>query len=100
MIIPSTTLSRIDQYGHIVSFNRAAEHIFGYPLEEIIGKHIGTLMPASRKPIDLASAGNPIHVHEMEGLRQDGRLFPMELTLASFLFAWHVTLRNENGLKS
>jgi len=38
-------LITIDERGLVESFNWAAEHVFGYGADEIIGKNISLLMP-------------------------------------------------------
>lgn len=78
----------IDERGIIDTFNRAAERIFGYRAEEMIGERIDRLVPASHA----AAHGDYIlaylsgdasrvvgHRREIPGRRRDGSEFPMSL---------------------
>jgi PAS domain S-box-containing protein len=81
----------IDQKGIINSFNPAAERIFGYTVEEVLGQNIKMLMPSPHRD---AHDGYLNHYQktgeariigigrEVEGQRKDGELFPMELAIA------------------
>jgi PAS domain S-box-containing protein len=80
-----------DEGGTIISWNRAAERLFQYAEEEVLGRSLTLIMPtryrqAHLKGIEhLRSSGQPrvlgstIEVH---GLRKDGTEFPMELSLS------------------
>ncbi len=80
----------IDARGCIETFNRAAERLFGYDAAEVAGRNIRTLMPEpyrgehddylknyretrQRKMIGIG--------REVMGLRKDGSLFPMHLSV-------------------
>jgi PAS domain S-box-containing protein len=82
----------IDRKGTIQTFNKSAESIFGYGAAQVIGKNVKILMP---KPVALehdyylerydptqpsSVVGNTL---ELEGLRRDGELFPLELSVES-----------------
>jgi diguanylate cyclase (GGDEF)-like protein/PAS domain S-box-containing protein len=73
--------------GVITSWNRAAEALFGYPRQEIIGRPVSLLIPLDR--IDDAralrariEAGSPVEKLETIGLRKDGTVFPISLTVS------------------
>ena len=80
----------IDDKGIIESFNSSAEKIFRYSSSEVIGKNIKILMPEPyhsqhneylQKYIDTGIA-NIIGVgREVEGLRKDGTVFPIDLAV-------------------
>ncbi len=85
-----------DNTGTILSFNRAAERIFGYQKEGIIGKHINVLLPTPyRENIDTSIFINRKHGKkncggigtELHGLKKDGTVFPMYLSLSEV--SWH-----------
>jgi len=80
--------------GIITSWNPAAERMFGYASEEIVGKHIDLLVPENRagETISIlakASAGHPVHDFETTRIRKDGKLFPVSLTISP--------IRSESG---
>jgi len=82
-------LITIDHRGVIQSFNRAAEHIFGYSANEVMGKNVKTLMPESfRHQHDgyirrATETERPRILHrEVVGLRRDGSTFPIDLSIS------------------
>lgn len=78
----------IDEQGLITSFSTAAENLFGYRENEIVGKNVSMLMPSPHREVHDAYISRYIRTGEkriigtgriVEGLRRDGSLFPMEL---------------------
>jgi PAS domain S-box-containing protein len=86
----------IDDRGVIKSFNPAAESIFGYAPEDIIGHNVNVLMPAPycdehddyldryRKTGEARIVGIG---REVTGRRKDGSEFPMDLSVGEFVAA-------------
>jgi len=82
-----------DENTKIIGWNRGAEEIFGYTEEEIVGAHVEILMPEHLREVHRAGfermrvtgrsqmIGNTL---ELDGLRKNGTIFPMELSLASW----------------
>ena len=82
-----------DHRGFILSWNRSASMLFGYPDEEAIGKPLTILMPERYRPAHekslarIESTGRSRMmgtVLELHGLRHDGTEFPIELSLATW----------------
>ena len=80
----------IDGAGSIIQFNLAAERLFGYPENEVLGKNVSCLMPEpDRSNHDdyisryLATGERRIIGigREVEGARRDGSTFPMNLSV-------------------
>ena len=76
-----------DLNGIITSWNRAAERIFGYQADEIIGKSIRILIPADRQDeedvvLSRIRAGQTITHFETIRQRKDGTLIPISLTVS------------------
>lgn len=80
----------IDKQGLIATFNRAAQDIFGYSCEEVIGKNVSMLLPEEeRREHEGFTEHSKLHqarvikrARDLEGLHKDGSLFPMELNIA------------------
>ncbi|MDB5082315.1 MAG: luxQ 1 [Chloroflexi bacterium] len=67
----------IDEDGILVSFNPAAEHIFGYLTGEITGRPISDLIPAPfEEQFKISGPGR-----EVVGKRKDSTTFPMDLAV-------------------
>ncbi|MDE1964434.1 MAG: PAS domain S-box protein [Xanthomonadaceae bacterium] len=91
----SDAFVEVDADERIVTWNRAAEQIFGWPREEALGRKLSeTIVPPAmrarhQRGFDRFMAGEPGsgelmgHRMELTGLRRDGREFPLELTLGS-----------------
>ncbi len=84
-------LITIDTLGTVQSFNPAAEHIFGYSANEVIGNNVKMLMPAPyQREHDgylynyLSTDVNKIIGigREVKGLRKDGSIFPLDLAVS------------------
>jgi len=80
----------INTKGTVETFNRAAERIFGYPPEEVIGKNVKMLMPAPfadehdgyLKNYTNTGEAKIIGIgREVIGRRSDGTVFPMDLAV-------------------
>jgi PAS domain S-box-containing protein len=82
-----------DVNGIIKSWNRAAERLFGYTADEIIGKPVTTLIPADHldeEPQILARIRSGERVESFETIRQrkDGSLVPVSLTVSPVRNTW------------
>ena len=83
----------IDERGRIQAFNRAAERTFGYQSSEVIGQNVRILMPEPdrgrhdsyiRNYLESGQAKIIGIGREVTGRRQDGSLFPLELSIAEW----------------
>lgn len=82
----------VDATGAIVSFNRAAETMFGYASSEATGQNFSVLMPqpegaadqAALKALAGVAAHAPISGREVTAIRKDGGLVPLELSVAEW----------------
>jgi PAS domain S-box-containing protein len=79
--------------GNIFGWNRGAEEVFGYKDSEIIGKSLRLIIPdhfliqviKSMKRIELWAEENASgKTVELNGLRKDGNIFPLELSLSKW----------------
>jgi PAS domain S-box-containing protein len=76
-----------DLNGFIVSWNAGAQRVFGYTADEIIGKHITTLMPpqlAAEEPtiLDRIRRGERVRHYETVRRRKDGAEIDISLTVS------------------
>lgn len=81
----------IDVQGTVLSFNKAAENIFGYTEKEVIGKNVKILMPAPHHDAHDGYLSNYVTTgqaqiigssREVQGLRKSGEKFPIDLSLS------------------
>lgn len=80
----------IDQDGLICSFNAAAQRIFGYGEHEVLGRHVGMLMPEPHRSQHDAHVRRYLETgearvigigREVVGLKRDGSVFPLDLAV-------------------
>jgi PAS domain S-box-containing protein len=84
----------IDSSGKILLWNRGAEKIFGYMEDEIIGKSSTVLVPDQYRDAHINGirrvdktghlSGGTEEAIELEGLKKDGTIFPLEMTLSTW----------------
>ncbi|MEJ6007459.1 PAS domain S-box protein [Paucibacter sp. AS339] len=81
----------IDAQGLMISFSQAASEIFGYAPDEVLGRNVSMLMPEPHRShhdhyLALYAKGGEARMigrpRELEGLRKDGSLFPMLLSVS------------------
>lgn len=83
----------VDDDGKVNFWNRAAQKMFGYTSQEIVGRDIADLMPGELREKHkeglrrFLAGGEPHiigHTFECKGERRDGAVFPLEMALASW----------------
>jgi PAS domain S-box-containing protein len=80
--------------GTILTWNRAAQELYGYSPQEIIGRHVSTIAPPDRHAelqgiIEAGSGEEIIKDLETTRMRRDGSVFPAVLTISP--------IRDESG---
>jgi len=83
----------IDNDGNVSYWNKSAEKIFGYSIDEIIGKELHYVLAPSKyhesykmnfKNFKETGKGSAIgKTLELEGVRKNGKIFPIELSVTS-----------------
>lgn len=84
----------IDENSLISSFNPAAENIFGYRADEIIGQNVSVLLPKDERQLHEGYTKNSSlnaprvinQARDLNGRRKDGSIFPLELHVAPMEF--------------
>jgi PAS domain S-box-containing protein len=80
-----------DSHGKIIFWNKAAETIFGYPADEVLGESLTLIIPERfrekhRKGMDRVVTTGKTKILgktvELMALRKDGHEFPVELSLS------------------
>jgi PAS domain S-box-containing protein len=81
----------IDAQGHILSFNKAAEGIFGYQEHEVIGRNVNCLMPREHAPnhdqyiqnyLDTGIQQLTAQGRDLVGTKKNGIKFPLHLSVS------------------
>lgn len=73
--------------GTITSWNKGAERIYGYTLEEVVGKHISLLAPSDRPDeiteiLKKTAQGESIEHYESERVAKDGRHLNVSISVS------------------
>jgi PAS domain S-box-containing protein len=77
-----------DEGGNIIFWNKGAHTMFGYPVEEIVGKPLTRIIPSryheahhyGMKRVGTEGEGRPaVKTVELHGLRKNGDEFPIEM---------------------
>jgi PAS domain S-box-containing protein len=83
----------IDDQGTIAMINRAGEKLFGYTASEAVGQNVNILVPEPYRTQHDRSLSNYVRTQEariigssleVEGLRRDGSVFPIEFSATEF----------------
>lgn len=81
----------IDEIGRMELINQAATNLFGYDLEEMVGKNIKMLMPNPHRDAHDQYLKNYVNTgiakiigigREVNGLKKDGTVFPLRLSIS------------------
>jgi len=83
-----------DNNGTIISWNQAAQRIYGYSSEEIIGHHISQIIPPERREemeriLKQIRNGEVVHNLETLRVRKDGKVIEVDVTISP--------IRNSDG---
>ena len=73
--------------GVVTSWNPAAEHVFGYAADEMVGRTLDSLVPderagEARELIARVLAGEPVRGFETQQVRKDGRVIDVSVTIS------------------
>lgn len=81
--IVADALVLVDDHAQIQSFSHAAERLFGWTADEVVGQTFSRLMPPGEDGDLVGSSAEDVSgsYRQLTGLRKDGERFPMELRI-------------------
>ncbi|UTB32454.1 MAG: PAS domain S-box protein [Methanobacterium sp. ERen5] len=87
-----------DLDSNIISWNKAAESMYGYPREEMMGKSIFSLIPSNKRAeyhelMDRINHGEAITNHDTQRIKKNGEL----IDVAVYISPMHDSNGNING---
>lgn len=101
LMVAEDAIVSIDADQRIILFNPAAERMFGYRAEEVVGQDLAMLIPASARQDHAAqieafarskSASRMMSERaEVLGCRRSGEVFPLEATITKVMAAGQLT---------
>jgi two-component system sensor kinase FixL len=76
-----------DLSGVVTTWNKGAEHLYGYSAEEIVGLPVATIIPPNRQDeepriLDLIGRGDRVEHYETVRLRKEGEAIDVSLTIS------------------
>ena len=89
----SDAIITTDEFGRILSWNRAARRIFGYSVRQVAGKPLSLVLAHDlredflehwAKRLDDPDAPDSTQTAEASGTRNDGAIFPIEYSIATW----------------
>ena len=74
--------------GVITTWNKSAEHIYGYSAEEVVGRSVSILIPSELHEelsviLEKIGRGGPVNHYETQRIRKDGRTIDVSLTVSA-----------------
>ncbi|AXK43715.1 PAS domain-containing sensor histidine kinase [Erythrobacter aureus] len=79
-----TALIITDDRGVVLTFSRAAEHLFGHASADVVGRHFNMLTDQKVKLLLTATRRRPGQMHLLSALRADGKTAPVEVSVHEF----------------
>lgn len=79
----------LDRNARILAFNKAAETMFGYKAEEVVGLELSHIMgetpsgEGAKSSLLQAKGASTAKHHELTGKRKGGEVFPLELSIGA-----------------
>lgn len=89
----SDAIFQVDEASRILFVNHAAERLFGYKTDELIGQSLTVIMPENlrarhesgmRRYLETGLKKIPWESMEVPGLHKDGRVFPLEVSFGEY----------------
>ncbi|MCG2828803.1 PAS domain S-box protein [Methanothermobacter sp. K4] len=79
----------VDERGIVVSWNQGAEEIFGYTADEMMGRHISTIISEENRDrhdfSDIFKSDISLMITDVDALRKDGMRVPVDISITG----WH-----------
>ncbi len=80
-------IGTISLEGFVTSWNKGGEHVYGYSLEEIVGKPISIVAPPHlseevKELSELVKQGKKVHNYETKRVRKDGKTVDVSVTFS------------------